>query len=68
MTVCHLPNLPEEGAPDHVIKTHLHKLLQNQIYYLGFSEQGTAAHLLFLHVPPGVARYDLFVSEGWAWY
>ena len=23
LTDCHLPNLPEEGAPDHVIKTHL---------------------------------------------
>ena len=23
LTACHLPNLPEEGTPDHVLKTHL---------------------------------------------
>ena len=66
-TDCHLPNLPEDGAHDHVIKTHLKKLFQNHIYCLPISKQGTAAHLLFLHVSPGEARYYFFVHEGWSW-
>ena len=64
LTDCHLPNLPEDGAHDHVIKTHLKKLFQNHIYCLPISKQGTAAHLLFLHVSPGEARYYFFVHEG----
>ena len=67
LTDCHLPNLPEEGAPDHVIKTHLQTTIARP-HLVSFSEQGTAAHLLLLHVPPGEARYDLFVCHVCSWY
>ena len=55
------------GFGDPVIKTHLQKLFQNHIYCLPISKQGTAAHLLFLHVSSGEARYYFFVHEGWSW-